>query len=250
VLQELRKSGEVVDAVRLNDKVLIVEFSRALSGAVLRRLERTCFAAQLIFPACVLQVTTALDSLGAELAREEARGGGETLTQHCRWLAELQFSHSLSNWLRDKLHALRNPDTVELSDGVSSSEFAWSDDSVASDSSRDTPVVTRRAAIGGKRKADAAVVPGGRATAADYGEDMIAYRPNKRSSAPGTQAAAAGPKRAAQSKSSSRGGTKRGTIGGGGSVVAGERAGVGVPATAGVMSNRSAKHAVIDLTDA
>jgi hypothetical protein len=80
---------------------------------------------------------------------------------------------------------------------------------------------------------------------------MIAYRPNKRSSAPGTQAAAAGPKRAAQSKSSSsKGGTKRGTIGGGGRVVAGESAGVGVPATAGVVSNRSAKHAVIDLTDA
>jgi hypothetical protein len=159
VLQELRKCGEVVDAVRLNEKVLIVEFSRALSGAVLRRLERTCFAAQLIFPACVLQVTTALASLGAELAREEARGGGETLTQHCRWLGKLQFSLSLSGWLRDKLHALRNQDTVELSEGESSCEFAWSDDSVASDSSRDTPVGTRRAAIGGKRKAEAAAVP-------------------------------------------------------------------------------------------
>jgi hypothetical protein len=90
--------------------------------------------------------------------------------------------------------------------------------------------VTRRASVSNKRKAEAAAAPGGRAPAADYGEDMIVFRPNKRSSAPEKQAAAAGPKRAAPSQTSSKGGTKRG------SVDAGDSGGVGSPAPAGVMT--------------
>jgi hypothetical protein len=115
LLQSLRACGEIVDVVRLNDTLFIVEFGKVLEYEARSNLALQLRQGRADCDVVPLDQATAkslvLDVLGSDCHEIPAPSSDDphsdpVSAERYRWCRGWQFPHSVSDWLRRKLKAL------------------------------------------------------------------------------------------------------------------------------------------------